>query len=343
MDHYPTPTKADTPPQPITDNGEGTAKAAPSPEAIPSWAVSLIDRVQELETQVTKLQREVELCRSAACTPRGVNRELSRDGKGNRPLDSCPTAGDDVDSPSPLAVPSRILDSAPTAPSESDDITLINGESRSKFKSETKSSRPTAPDSGFEKRQLIEDYIHLNDLIVTNETAINDAREYVKMIKEVDEMQTAENQRQIMELVVEINKKKEQRSAALAALITRSWTGEEESQMLLLVIDSAALGSKSRVTHQELTAVLTKMMKKSKEMDDLEKQLRDQAQLVKTLPPSVTEAGKALRSKKIRELSCRLSEEENAKEELENDCQQMLRCFLQNDADVRALVKRPMV
>ncbi|KAE9351372.1 hypothetical protein PR003_g4911 [Phytophthora rubi] len=176
---------------------------------------------------------------------------------------------------------------------------------------------------------------------MTNETAVNDALEFAKTIKEVDDVQAMENQREmIMELVVAINQKKEQRTSALAALITCSWTGDEESLVSLLKEDSTP---PECVKHEELAAVLTQMEMKTKEMGHLEEQLSDQTPLVRAFNPFVMEAGKALQDKKIREVSVRLSKEKQAKGELEKECRRMLMCFLQSDAEVRKLVKQSLV
>ncbi|KAE9140833.1 hypothetical protein PF010_g5 [Phytophthora fragariae] len=202
------------------------------------------------------------------------------------------------------------------------------------------SPAPLLVDSGL-KRQLVEEYKHLNNLIMTNETAVNDALEFAKTIKEVDDVQAMENQREmIMELVVAINQKKEQRTSALAALITCSWTGDEESLVSLLKEDSTP---PECVKHEELAAVLTQMEMKTKEMGHLEEQLSDQTPLVRAFNPFVMEAGKALQDKKIQEVSVRLSKEKQAKGELEKECRRMLMYFLQSDAEVRKLVKQSLV
>ncbi|KAG6618810.1 uncharacterized protein IUM83_01370 [Phytophthora cinnamomi] len=195
---------------------------------------------------------------------------------------------------------------------------------------------------GSEKRQLINEYTQLNHLITTNETAINDALEFVKAIKEVDEVQSMENQREIMELVVAINQKKEQRSAALAALINGCWIGEEGSLMSLLEEASSPPGRKTSVKHEDLATIFAQIEKNAEDMECLEAQMNDQATLLNALPPSVTEVGKALRGKKFRELCDKLAKARKAKEQLEEECQQMFKCFLRSDADVRKLVGKSL-
>ncbi|EEY68440.1 uncharacterized protein PITG_04896 [Phytophthora infestans T30-4] len=74
-------------------------------------------------------------------------------------------------------------------------------------------------DEDSKMRHLTEAYNHLNIQISMNETAIDDGLDCIKAIKDVDEATAMEQHSQVMELVVLINKEKEKRASALAALI----------------------------------------------------------------------------------------------------------------------------
>ncbi|KAI9994835.1 hypothetical protein PInf_011673 [Phytophthora infestans] len=77
----------------------------------------------------------------------------------------------------------------------------------------------TRVDEDSKMRHLTEAYNHLNKQISMNETAIDDGLDCIKAIKDVDEATAMEQHSQVMELVVLINKEKEKRASALAALI----------------------------------------------------------------------------------------------------------------------------
>lgn len=104
-------------------------------------------------------------------------------------------------------------------------------------------------------RKLKKAYDQLNDQIMLNKTAINDAVAYVKTIKDADEAMAMEHQDQIMELVVSVNEEKEKRPAALADLIVHEWAGRNENLRSLLQ-QGASAAQTSEAKHEVVGSLL---------------------------------------------------------------------------------------
>ncbi|KAL4095208.1 hypothetical protein PRIC1_008585 [Phytophthora ramorum] len=171
-----------------------------------------------------------------------------------------------------------------------------------------------------------------------NETAINDARDYVKAIKDVDEAMAIEQHSQIMELVVSINQEKEKRASALAALIMFTWTGNKDT-LLSVLNEKPSAARKNEASHEKLGAISCRIEQKNNELETLKMHLNEQLEWVRDIPSSVSESGKALRFKALRKLSRRLTKEQTARKQLQKEREDILMCFLQ-DEETRKLVKK---
>ncbi|POM62920.1 hypothetical protein PHPALM_27868 [Phytophthora palmivora] len=182
----------------ISENVSGKKQQILSlPETLPEWATQLIARVHELERKVARDK----ICNSTAsvskCTQSSVV-EAKHDNRGKTQAERI----------------TELLElySTSSADIHRDGVIILAGAVHSRVQ------------ESLVKKKLTKTYNCLNDQIVMNETAINDAAAYMKTIKDVDETMATEQQNQIMELVVSVNKEKEKRSAALAELIVQHWT-----------------------------------------------------------------------------------------------------------------------
>ncbi|KAF1790544.1 hypothetical protein GQ600_27945 [Phytophthora cactorum] len=145
-----------------------------------------------------------------------------------------------------------------------------------------------------------------------NETALDDALDYIKAIKDVDEAIAMEQHSQIMELVVSINKEKERRASALAALIIYNFINKQDTLVSLLEEEPPGEG-RSKTNHDELGALFSQIEQKDIVLETLEMHLNEQLQWVIAPPPCVSEADKALRFKALRKMSKRLVKEQATK------------------------------
>ncbi|EGZ05082.1 hypothetical protein PHYSODRAFT_445612, partial [Phytophthora sojae] len=231
------------------------------PKSLPPWAQVLIDRVQELENKVTRLQEEVDRChaRNGDCS--------SQRGADQKHKNEC--CEEDALSPQYTAVDAdeKIKDTGGLAK----DVDTKDTTSNAAFAAPPQSAEDA------EQRRLTEEYDRLNELIMMNETAIDDALAYVKAIKEVDEAGAQEHQSQIMELVVSINQEKERRSFALAAMITYSWSGREDELVSLLDVEISQAHS-DEAKHEKCAAISSQIEEKDSELETLEMQMNDQLQ-----------------------------------------------------------------
>ncbi|POM62402.1 hypothetical protein PHPALM_28449 [Phytophthora palmivora] len=191
------------------------------------------------------------------------------------------------------------------------------------------------------KQQLTEAYDYLNKQITMNETAIEDALDYIKAIKSVDGAMAVEQHGQIMELVVSINKEKERRESALAALIF--YVFAEKQDTLRSLLNEEILGARwSEASHEKLGTILSHIEEKDSVLETLETHLNEQLQWVTGIPSDVSEVDKTLRFKALRKLSKRLSKEQDAKEQLEREREDVLQCFIQGDKAIRKLIQESL-
>ncbi|OWZ14331.1 hypothetical protein PHMEG_00012211 [Phytophthora megakarya] len=188
------------------------------------------------------------------------------------------------------------------------------------------------------KQQLTEEYDHLNKQITLNETAIEDALDYIKAIKDVDEAVAMEQHSQIMELVVSINKEKERRVNALTALIIYTFAPKQNILRSLLDEESARVAQEG-ANHEKLGTIFSQIEEKDSVLETLEMHLNEQLQWVSEIPSDVSEAGKTLRFKALRKLSKRLIKEQTAKKQLECEREDMLKRCIQSDKTIRKSVR----
>ncbi|KAG7381921.1 hypothetical protein PHYPSEUDO_005448 [Phytophthora pseudosyringae] len=177
------------------------------------------------------------------------------------------------------------------------------------------------------KQELVEAYDRLNEQISMNETAIDDALVYIKAIKDVDEGVALEQHNQIMELVVSINKEKERRAGALAALIVYSFADKQDA-LLSLLEGEPSRERRNGANHDKLRTISSQIEEKDSVLETLETHLNEQLQWVTGIPSCVPEADKALQFKALRKMSKRLTKEQAAKEQLERERDQVMKSFL---------------
>ncbi|KAJ8571432.1 hypothetical protein ON010_g5402 [Phytophthora cinnamomi] len=125
-------------------------------------------------------------------------------------------------------------------------------------------------------------------------------------------------------------------TAVLAALIVSNWAGRQEG--LVSVLEEEFAGGKGAKA-EGLATLLEQNEEKAKELKTLEKQRDDQAELVRSLPPAATGAGRALRFKKLRALSAVLSKKRADKAHLEDEFEKALQSLMQADDKARKLVQ----
>ncbi|ETL85563.1 hypothetical protein L917_14908 [Phytophthora nicotianae] len=337
----------------------------PSKEKLPSWASQLIGKVQKLEAKVTQLQRQVDSC--PCC--QGISSSAT--------ANPAPKLGSVEPSQESIAKNSTSLSNGTETKSKAFQAKsdMLNGSSAeilhdvSALSNENKNGdgkkenvvdkQPTCEEiyreatrilaravqvrvhEDSKKRQLTEAYDHLNEQISMNETAIDDALDYIKAIKDVDEAIATEQHSQIMELVVSINKEKEKRASALAALIVYKFTATKDILVSLLEEEPSGEG-RNKVNHDELRAISLQIEQKVSVLETLEMHLNEQLQWVTGLPPDVSEADKALRFKALRKMSKRLMKEQETKEQLEHKRNEVMKSFLQEDKGIRKLVEEEL-
>jgi hypothetical protein len=187
------------------------------------------------------------------------------------------------------------------------------------------------------KQKLTEAYSHLNDRISLNETAINDATAYVKTIKDADKAVAMEHHNQIMELVVSINKEKEKRSAALAAVTVQHWTGRKPD-LSLLVNAKPSEDTRRGPTHENLASLLSRVDKAKSILDDQDTELGWHLQAVCAIPPTVRGIPRALRFSALQKMTARVRQQLATKEKLEADFENLLTRFVVRDEQVRRSV-----
>ncbi|KAE9141699.1 hypothetical protein PF005_g132 [Phytophthora fragariae] len=193
------------------------------------------------------------------------------------------------------------------------------------------------------KRRLTEAYDRLNNQITMNETAIDDALDYIKTIKDVDYAAAMEQHSQVMELDVSINKEREKRASALAGLILYGWKGREDALLSLLAEESSEAHASGGADHERLSTISSQIEDKDGALKSLEAHLKEQLQWVTGISSNVSESDRALRFKALRKLSKRLAKEQTTKEQLERERQEVMESFLQIDTELRKLIKGSLV
>ncbi|KAG2790468.1 hypothetical protein PC129_g122 [Phytophthora cactorum] len=356
-----------------SDGASDTKKAdAPIEEKVPSWALQLMSSVQKLEAKVTQLQRQVDAC--PCCQGRfsgGVQPEAADPARKFEPpqhlqLSTKPTTLSDGDKNESkckdIQAKSEALSKSGAEAFHDVPVHLpTTKESKNvdERKEKVAEKQSTCEDIHREathilaravqarvhedpkKHQLTEAYDHLNEQISMNETALDDALDYIKAIKDVDEAIAMEQHSQIMELVVSINKEKERRASALAALIIYNFINKQDTLVSLLEEEPPGEG-RSKTNHDELGALFSQIEQKDIVLETLEMHLNEQLQWVIAPPPCVSEADKALRFKALRKMSKRLVKEQATKEQLEHKRDDVVTSFLQDDKEIRKLVKESL-
>ncbi|GMF25422.1 unnamed protein product [Phytophthora lilii] len=112
--------------------------------------------------------------------------------------------------------------------------------------------------SDYVHKRLMKDNSRLSDQIKLNEIAIEDSLDYVKTIAATNEAEAIEHMYQIEELRVSVNKKKQRRDTALAAVIAEKWRGKQE-ELDHLVRQVACADSPPLTSHELLTMVSSKL------------------------------------------------------------------------------------
>ncbi|KAE9082125.1 hypothetical protein PF006_g26980 [Phytophthora fragariae] len=176
-----------------------------------------------------------------------------------------------------------------------------------------------------------------------NETAIDDALDYIKTIKDVDYAAAMEQHSQVMELDVSINKEREKRASALAGLILYGWKGREDALLSLLAEESSEAHASGGADHERLSTISSQIEDKDGALKSLEAHLKEQLQWVTGISSNVSESDRALRFKALRKLSKRLAKEQTTKEQLERERQEVMESFLQIDTELRKLIKGSLV
>ncbi|ETL32321.1 hypothetical protein L916_15079 [Phytophthora nicotianae] len=300
----------------------------------PAWAAQLIKQVQDLQNMVDQLQHEIKTLRGSHKAEQSC---LSTEKPENMDTDNSVAIESSVDSrlsssPRTRSVDVKnevIMDEELTT--ETKDSTAIEILQRMLF--------PRADDTCFsvkddpEKRRLIAEYDYINTQIIANQTAIDDALEYVKTIKDVDEASAAEHHSQIMELVVSVNQEKKKRASALSALIVYSWSGRREA-LLSILAEDAIVSQNGSVKHEKWEALSSRIKENDAELKQLETQVNDQVQAVRA---SFMESDSARHLILLRGLSDKLTTERTA---LEGEQQQLLATFLRCDEEIQKMAKK---
>ncbi|KUG01441.1 hypothetical protein AM587_10015571 [Phytophthora nicotianae] len=300
----------------------------------PAWAAQLIKQVQDLQNMVDQLQHEIK-------TLRGSHKAEQSCLSTEKP--------ENMDTDNSVAIKSRVdsrLSSSPRTRSVDVKNEVIMDE---ELTTDTKDSTaieilqrmlfPRADDTCFsvkddpEKRRLIAEYDYINTQIIANQTAIDDALEYVKTIKDVDEASAAEHHSQIMELVVSVNQEKKKRASALSTLIVYSWSGRREA-LLSILAEDAIVSQNGSVKHEKWEALSSRIKENDAELKQLETQVNDQVQAVRA---SFMESDSARHLILLRGLSDKLTTERTA---LEGEQQQLLATFLRCDEEIQKMVKK---
>ncbi|KAF4028752.1 hypothetical protein GN244_ATG19551 [Phytophthora infestans] len=305
---------------PVESNGEQVT-ATSLPDSLPDWAVELIDRVEGLERQAMLLQREVRDLQTAASSQSESHGDMSC----TKPSDMESDAG---------KYPKHIE----SVNNEADEKKGTNDVNYVVYPEDLTSSTHISAKDNYEMRRLAKEYCCLANQVTVNEVAMDDALNYFKEANGVDGYQAIDRRNRIMTLVISINQEKRKRSGALVDLLIHEWCGEEEKLLSILQEDLATTLS-SKAQHDKLVEISLRLEEKYAELDRLEAQFSEQVQLVSTFPPSVTEAGKALRLKKLREVSGKILEEQTERDLLKKSQRDVLLCFVRGDDQVRKMME----
>eukprot|EP00644_Phytophthora_capsici_P013927 jgi/Phyca11/551160/estExt2_Genewise1Plus.C_PHYCAscaffold_400312 len=274
----------------------------PSQEKPPSWALLLINRVEELEAKVTRLQHQINKLSEM------VDVEIK-------------------------SKPGKMKNEAAPQPTYEE----IHREATRNLARAVQSR--THEDS--KQQKLAEAYDHLNEQISMNETAIDDALDYIKAIKDIDEAKANEQHSQIMELVVSINTEKERRASALAALIVHNFA-ERQNMLKTLLEETPSARTTNGVSHGKLGTISSQIEERESVLETLKVHLNEQLDWVTGIPPCVSEPDKALRFKALRKMSKKVAKEQEAKERLLQEREEILKEFVQQDNEIRKLVKESL-
>ncbi|KAG1693644.1 hypothetical protein DVH05_023047 [Phytophthora capsici] len=329
----------------------------PSQEKPPSWALLLINRVEELEAKVTRLQHQVDACPHCQGGPTAANIACNKEP----PVEASTSAQQALP-------PSFLSKTIATSERIGDDINEINKLSEMvdvEIKSKPgKMKNEAAPQPTYEEihreatrnlaravqsrthedskqQKLAEAYDHLNEQISMNETAIDDALDYIKAIKDIDEAKANEQHSQIMELVVSINTEKERRASALAALIVHNFA-ERQNMLKTLLEETPSARTTNGVSHGKLGTISSQIEERESVLETLKVHLNEQLDWVTGIPPCVSEPDKALRFKALRKMSKKVAKEQEAKERLLQEREEILKEFVQQDNEIRKLVKESL-
>ncbi|POM62918.1 LOW QUALITY PROTEIN: hypothetical protein PHPALM_27866 [Phytophthora palmivora] len=230
----------------------------PTQDELPIWALQLISRVHELETKVVDLQQIIDDCRSTCCRccPSDSHQERADPGSKTtvqitvQSTDNCidvdgnnnykATQGEHVVQRM-NNLKEELPDKVPLPMAKRAMVHTNEDIHRNATRNLARAIQSRIQEDP-KKQQLTEAYDYLNKQITMNETAIEDALDYIKAIKSVDGAMAVEQHGQIMELVVSINKEKERRESALAALIFYNFA--EKQDTLRSLLNEEILGTK---------------------------------------------------------------------------------------------------
>ncbi|ETL32323.1 hypothetical protein L916_15081 [Phytophthora nicotianae] len=296
-------------------------------DSLPRWAELIIDRVGKLERQVTILQQEF--------------RNLQIAQSDSYDDASCAKPRDGVECEAKSFLPDRIESVGKEADEKKGilDVGLTQNfthEPNDPHGDLASTSHFQTKDNS-KMRRLTKAYCFLANKVTASETAIDEALAYLKESREAGDFQAIEKRNEIMKLVVSINQEKRKRSSALVDLLVNEWCGEEETLISMLQEDLSTT-HKSNAKHDKLVEISLRLERKFTDLDKLEAQFSEQVQLVNTLPPSVTEAGKSLRLKKLREVSGKILEEQTERDLLKENQRDVLLCFMRGDDEIRKLM-----
>ncbi|RLN38033.1 hypothetical protein BBJ28_00001098 [Nothophytophthora sp. Chile5] len=339
------------------------------PERLPSWAVKLINRVQQLEHQMASLQGQI-------ASGNAVTNQLSSpvkpaDGLFSRRDCAAEDRGGFFHAPTyTIRLPEEeqcdkmekasCEEAQKMSPSHAEHAEKRREEASLKDEQgKINSGKLLASNDDIQRqavvnlanavrlrvggdpeaRRLTETYNHLNGQIGMNETAIDDALAYVKAIKDVDAARALEHHNQIMELCVSINKEKEKRDAALVSLIAHSWAGRHDELMEILLGEKSKLG-KGGTLHEKCATISARIETKDNELETLEIQLNGCLQALNATPASFAEEDdRTPQVEALQGISSKLTAEQAAKDLLENERQVVYMSFLKSSDEIRKLLK----
>ncbi|KAL3660115.1 hypothetical protein V7S43_015036 [Phytophthora oleae] len=340
----------------------------PTQEKLPNWALQLINHVEELEAKVMRLQHQVDACPCCRSGPACGYQAVTSPACSNEPpvhatasaLQVSPL-NSQTSSSNDIATPERNVscnNAIPVLSNEGSEAMNVKINNKPEKKENDAARQPTCEEIHREatrnlaqavrsrehedpkQRKLTEDYDHLNEQISINETAIDDALDYIKANKDIDEARAMEQHSQIMELVVSINTEKEKRASALAALIVHIFADRQD--MLKSLLENSSATTTNGANHGKLGAISSQIEEKDGVLETLEMHLNEQLNWVTGIPSCVSEADKVLRFKALRKISKKVAKEQAAKDRLGQEREEVFKRFVQGDEEIRKLVKKSL-